>query len=152
MDQAVAEADKAVVLGPGYADAHATRGGILIYASRPAEAIESLEKAMQLEPRYPTLWLHFLAHAHFIDHGYNEAVRLLKRRIRQQPDTDISRALLAACYGHLGFTAKARDAWAGLREINPDFSIERRAKVVPYRNPDDWELFVDGLRKAGLPA
>ena len=34
--------------------------------------------------------------------------------------------------------------------INPDYSLEQRRKVLPYKNPADFELVVDGLRKAGL--
>jgi adenylate cyclase len=34
--------------------------------------------------------------------------------------------------------------------VNPDFSLDYRRKVLPYKNPEDFELIVDGLRKAGL--
>jgi len=150
LDQALVEAEKAVVLAPSYAEAAAVRGNILGYASRPDEAIESLERAMRLDPRPPNIWLHFLAHAHFLKGEYEEAVGLLNRRIRLLPGTDISRALLASCYGHLGRAAEAREAWAALLEINPGFSLEQRARVLPYKDPADWERVVDGLCKAGL--
>jgi adenylate cyclase len=35
--------------------------------------------------------------------------------------------------------------------VNPGYSIEQRRKVLPYKNPDDFERFVDRLSKAGLP-
>jgi hypothetical protein len=35
--------------------------------------------------------------------------------------------------------------------MNPDFSVERRRRVLPFRNPEDFERRVEGLRKAGLP-
>jgi len=34
--------------------------------------------------------------------------------------------------------------------IHPGFSVERRRQVLPYRNPEDFEHRVEGLRKAGL--
>ena len=34
--------------------------------------------------------------------------------------------------------------------INPGYSVERKARVLPYENPADWERFVDGLRKADI--
>ena len=46
---------------------------------------------------------------------------------------------------------EAREAWRGLMRVNPDYSIEHRRKVLPYKHPDDFEPFVEGLRKAGLP-
>jgi adenylate cyclase len=38
-----------------------------------------------------------------------------------------------------------------LREINPDFSLAQRARVLPYKDPADFQRIVDGLAKAGLP-
>jgi hypothetical protein len=60
-------------------------------------------------------------------------------------------ALLASCYGHLGRTAEAQAAWAEVVKIAPDFSIERRRRVLPFRNPDHFEYRIEGMRKAGLP-
>jgi adenylate cyclase len=34
--------------------------------------------------------------------------------------------------------------------INPNFSMERRRRVVPFRNPADFERRVEGLRKGGV--
>ncbi len=75
----------------------------------------------------------------------------LKRRILRNPDTDMSRALLAASYGQMGMIEEAREAWRELLRVNPDYSVEQRRKVLPYKNPEDFERFVEGLRKAGLP-
>ncbi len=59
--------------------------------------------------------------------------------------------LLAACYGHLGRVDEARAAWAELLEVNPDFSLTQRARVLPYKDARDFQRIVDGLAKAGLP-
>jgi adenylate cyclase len=59
--------------------------------------------------------------------------------------------LLASCYGHLGRIEAAKAAWAGLLEVNPNFSLVVRARVLPYKNPGDFQRIVDGLAKAGLP-
>jgi adenylate cyclase len=58
--------------------------------------------------------------------------------------------LLAACYGYLDKHDEARKLWAEIREINPDFSIEQRRQVLPYKNPKDFELIATGLLKAGI--
>ena len=62
----------------------------------------------------------------------------------------MSRALLAAIYGHLGRPDEARAQWQELLQINPNYSIEHRRKVLPYKNPADFDPFVDGLQKGWL--
>jgi adenylate cyclase len=95
--------------------------------------------------------MHFQAQANYQLGRYSEAVSLLKRRIFRNPETDASRALLAAGYGQMGLFEEAREAWRELLRVNPGYSIVQRRKVLPYKNPEDFELFVEGLRKAGLP-
>ena len=66
------------------------------------------------------------------------------------PKSETAFALLASCYGWLGRSEDAHRAWDEAQRINPDFSIQRRRTVQPFRNPEDFERRVEGLRKAGL--
>jgi adenylate cyclase len=87
-----------------------------------------------------------------IDRGkYEIAAQQLLDRIARNPGTDASRMLLASCYGHLGRAVDARGVWAELLKVNPDFSLMQRARVLPYKNPGDFQCIVEGLAKAGLP-
>jgi hypothetical protein len=36
-------------------------------------------------------------------------------------------------------------------ELFPNFSVERIAKMLPFKNQAFHKLFVDAMRKAGLP-
>jgi adenylate cyclase len=75
----------------------------------------------------------------------------LALRIARNPGTDASRMLLASCYGHLGRAEDARAAWSELLEVNPDFSLAQRARVLPHKDAGDFQRFAEGLAKAGLP-
>ena len=81
---------------------------------------------------------------------YEDAAAVLKRRIVRKPDTDMSRVLLAACYGHLGRNEEARTLWQEPLRISPGYSLEHRRRVLPYKDPADFDHVVDGLRKVGL--
>ena len=81
---------------------------------------------------------------------FDEAIAALKQRLERHP-TSNSYALLASCYGHLGRIAEARAAWAEVMRIAPDFSVERRRRILPFKNPDMFEYRLEGMRKAGLP-
>jgi hypothetical protein len=41
-------------------------------------------------------------------------------------------------------------AWKEAIRINPNFSMERRRRVLPFRNPADFERRAEGLRKGGV--
>jgi adenylate cyclase len=150
LDAAIAASQRAIELGPNYAEAFAIYGYVLSYAGEPAKAIESLRSAMRLDPQYTEMWLHFLGHAQFVIGDYQQAAETLQRRINRNPSTDISRVLLASCLGHLDRVQEARALWAEALEINPDYSIEQKARILPYKNRTDWERFTGGLQKAGV--
>jgi adenylate cyclase len=149
-DEAVDEVERALALNPNFAEAHVCRGETLYYSGRPEEALESFARGKTLNPYFPDVVLHFQALALFQLGRYDEAVDLLLQRLARNAATDVSRALLAASYGHLGRLEEARAAWQEVLRVNPDFSLEYRRKVLPYKNPADFELMVDGLRKAGV--
>lgn len=149
-DGAIDEVERALVLNPNFAEGHVCRGEVLYYSGRPEEALESFARGKTLNPYFPDVLLHFQALASFQLGRYEEAVDLLLQRLARNAVTDVSRALLAACYGHLGRLEEARAAWQDLLRVNPDYSLEYRRKVLPYKNPADFDLMVEGLRKAGL--
>ena len=150
LDRASAEIERAIQLEPNLAVAHAIRGNISGYAGRPAEAVENLQTAMRLDPQYPDLYLHILGHSHLLAGNYEAAAEHLTRRIRRYPETDSSRMLLASCYGHLSQVDAAKNVWQELKLAHPDFTLAEKGKVLPYKNPADWQRILDGLEKAGL--
>jgi adenylate cyclase len=148
---ALAEFDRMIALDPNFAQGHMARGLALMYVGEPARALEPFAKAMRLDPHFPDIMLHFLAQANFSLGKYEIAAQQLLDRIARNPGTDASRMLLASCYGHLGRAEDARAIWAELLKVNPDFSLMQRARVLPYKKPDDFQRIQEGLAKAGLP-
>jgi TolB-like protein/tetratricopeptide (TPR) repeat protein len=150
-DEALTEARRCLALAPNSAEGHLAVARIQIYSGNAAEAIGMIKAYMQLDPLYPVTTLHFLAEAHAVLGQFEEAVVALRQRLERDPNSETSNALLASCYGHLGRIAESRAAFAELMRIAPDFSIERRRRVLPFKHPEDFERLVEGLRKAGLP-
>jgi adenylate cyclase len=150
-DEALGAAKKAIGFNPNFADGHSMVGVLLHFAGRSAEALQYFDRAMALDPYFPSILLYFRAQAAYQLGQYAEAVSLLKRRILRNPETDTSRVLLAASLGQMGLIEEAREAWRELLRVNPAYSLEQRRNVLPYKNPSDFERIVEGLRKAGLP-
>ena len=150
LDRALEEAGRCVALNPNSAEGHLSTAHTQIFIGRPAEAIDTIETYFRLDPHYPDLALHFLAEAHFSLGEFERAIAASRRRLERNPESVTSNVLLAACYGQIGRVDESRAAWAEALRIDPGYSLERRRRILPFRNPADFERRVEGLRKAGL--
>ncbi len=149
-DDALSSAKRAITLDANFADAQFLLGLLLHYAGRSEEAIDHFDRGMASDPYHQDIYFHWRAQACFQLGRYEDAARLLQQRLIRNPETDISHVLLAACYGHLSRIDEARREWDEVFRINPDYSLEHRRKVLPYKNPADFDRIVDGLRRAGV--
>jgi adenylate cyclase len=147
--RASAEGEKALSLNPNYALALSGRGLAHVFGGEPRKAIPFIEHAMRLDPAQSQN-LHNLGTAYFFARDFATAATWFRDRIAINPNTDLSRAFLAAALGHLGEIEEARRIWRELGEVNPRYSFEDHIGRLPFRNPADAEMFELGLRKAGL--
>jgi adenylate cyclase len=122
-----------------------------VYLGHPLAAIPQLEKSIRLDPASSQQFLHFLGTAHLVAGQYEAAAALFKERIRLAPRTDLSRAFLASSLGHLGQIDEARRVWRELREINPNYFLDKHVGRLPFKNRADVDCIKEGLIKAGLP-
>jgi adenylate cyclase len=150
VDQAIADAERAIALDPSFARGYGALGAALHYAGRSEDALAHLATMARLDPHHPAQYQHFLAQSLFALGRFEDAVRASKARLARQPHSDVSHVLLAACYGHLGRAEEARAEWQEALRINPDYSLEHRRRILPYKDPADFEQVVDGLRGAGI--
>jgi adenylate cyclase len=141
--------DRAVALNPNSASVWGQRGWTYLIAGQPEEAIRSFERAVRLSPFDPLLFSTFAGmSAAFISLGrFDEAVSAAKKAIGQNTVFPFSYRCLASALAHLGREAEAKEAVAGLLELDPDFRISER--VAPG-DVSGLQLYIDGLRKAGL--
>ncbi|WP_229165599.1 adenylate/guanylate cyclase domain-containing protein [Bradyrhizobium altum] len=142
--------DRAIASNPNAAFAWSTRGWTYQVAGNPKEAIRSFERAVLLSPFDPLLFVTFTEMGvAFIGLGrFDEAVAAAKRALSQNQIFMPSYCCLTTALAHLGREAEARDAAARLLELKPDFRI---SEWVTRRGPRTHQMFIDGLRKAGLP-
>jgi adenylate cyclase len=148
-DMAITEYERTIALDPNNARACRDRLGPSL-GRAVSRSTGPNHRGMRLDPQYPDAYNHILAQVYFGLGRFEEAASLLKRRIIRKPDTDISRVLLAAIYGYLGRSEDARAQWGDALAANPNFSLEQRRRVLPYRDPADFQQVIEGLRKAGI--
>ena len=149
-DEAIVEQERTVTLNPNWADAHAFLGMALVFACRPEEAIESLKKAIRLNPVPPSYYFVKLGRAYRMTEQYEEAIDSYKKALHLSPKNLFAHVELAATYILLGREEKASSAAAEVLRLHPKFSIERYAKGVPFKEQSETERLINALRKAGL--
>ena len=91
----------------------------------------------------------YLAFAHFFCRQFDEAVRLAQRAVTIAPNPQSYR-ILAASLAETGRIDEARNAVSELLRIQPN-SCLARSRGANYRRREDLDLYVEALRKAGLP-
>ncbi|MDH3467060.1 MAG: adenylate/guanylate cyclase domain-containing protein [Gammaproteobacteria bacterium] len=118
-------------------------------------AVECLEKTIRLSPNDP--WLQFYyAHrgtAEFLLGRYDEAIEWYQKSLQRNPDLPNTLRMLISAYALKGDLEKASHIKAMVLKQNPNYSIEdvtRRVKLA-YRNTEDFEHTLRGLRLAGVP-
>jgi adenylate cyclase len=149
-DKAIVAAELAVTLAPNSAEAHMSLARALLFAGRPEEAILFFEKAIRLNPFPPPNDLQGLCAGYRQAGRYEEAITACKKALHLEPTNLLAHLLLAASYSSSGHEEEAREEAAEVRRINPKFSLEYWARILPYKNQEDTDRLIDALRQAGL--
>ena len=148
-DAAIAAFERAFALNPNFIDNRFAFA--LSCAGEHARAIEVLEANIRLDPFQPVIFsLGAMGMANYMLKRY-DAVRLLRECASRLPNLQACHVFLASAYAQSGQLEEAGAAAAEVLRINPNFTIERWRCLAVYRNPEDAEHRIDGLRKAGLP-
>jgi len=137
--------DRALMLNPSYARGWFVSGLLRVFAGQHDLAIEHFEISLRLSPRERMgSPLSVMGLAYFFKRQFDEAAAKLLLTIQHDPGFPGSYRTLAACYAHMGRLDEARAIVARLRAIT--------TLVLPsagqFRNPEDRELFLSGLRLA----
>ena len=141
----IALVDRALALNPSFARGWFRSGVLRVWAGQPDLAIKHIETSLRLSPRermgQPLVTM---GHAYLFKRQFGEAAAKLILSIQDHPGYPNSYRALAACYAHMGRLEEARTIVSRLRAIT--------SKIVPsdlpWRRPEDRELFLSGLRLA----
>ena len=91
------------------------------------------------------------AWGHFFLGRDDEASSWAEAALRQQPNFFVATCVAAAAAALAGKTAEAARAMTRLREIDPALRLSNLHELLPFRRPEDFARWAEGLRLAGLP-
>ncbi|MFM9974474.1 MAG: adenylate/guanylate cyclase domain-containing protein [Beijerinckiaceae bacterium] len=151
-EESAEHAERALRLNPNSATVRRSCGIAYAYGGACEAAIQNFEAALQLSP----LDIHAhrifsgLAMAHFFARNFAEVERNAQRVLQESPNHVVIRRYLAPALAYQGKLAEAHGVVVDLLRLAPDSSLER-ARGSRFRHPWQMDLYIEGLRMAGLP-
>jgi len=117
-------------------------------------ALPHLDEAMRLSPRGPLLviWRLCKGWSAFTAERYEEAVEFATQACEANSEFPDIYAVLAAANGQLGRAAAARAPLDELLRRMPGLTASDERVNRPFARAADRDRFLEGLRKAGMPA
>ena len=150
-DKGIAEAERGVELDPNSATANFNLAAVLRYAGKSDEALPAIKKALRLEPIAPDIYVQNLALVYFQTGDCKEAIAASEKGRQRQPDNLMVHVISAVVYAGCDREKEAQKEAAEIRRINPKFTVESFARILPYKDQQYKDRTVNALRKAGVP-
>jgi TolB-like protein/Tfp pilus assembly protein PilF len=153
-EEALVTAKKGVSLGPNNSENLARAAQVMFFSGMFEECLALIKKATRLDPNYGTVHLRFLAGALRYTGQYEEAIAAFNRMIEMRKGTYgefMPHIFLASLYAELDRMEEAKFHAKAALEIKSDSSIQWMRRSQPFKNPEDMERMVAGMRKAAFP-
>ena len=147
-DRAIVEGQRAIELDPGDVIALERLALTMIWAGDAECSLPLIDKAKRLNPSQTYNFPRGVAM--FIMGNYDEAINLLRSDFDLNPRFIPSGLYLASSQALVGHEREAAATIAGIRQVSPDYRRLREDFRTHFKNPEDRERFVGGLRQAGL--
>ena len=150
-DRALVELRMALDLNPSFALGHTAYGWALLRAGRFDEAIEETGRALRMSPRDSFSGFYTSLHALALlgAQRFEEALPYLRASVAAFTEYAGHYNSLICCCGHLGLLDEAQEFIAVRNRIGPPLCLGvLRHNLAKYAH---CEVFIDGLRKAGVP-
>jgi adenylate cyclase len=149
-DNAVAHAERGLALDPNSYIVLYNAASALAHSGRAEEAIPLFQKAIRLNPFPPALFFARVSVVYGLAGRFDEGVEQAKKAVERDPKNLLSYLSLAAACILAGREEEARAAAVEVLRINPTFSVEQFARILPFRDTSQIQGTIDILRKAGL--
>jgi TolB-like protein len=141
-------AQRALALNPFDGSTRAWMGLLIAYSGEWDRGIALVDEALQMNPYHPG-WYRFGHYwKHFRNREFQEALNAV--RMINMPGYPYYHAALAAVCGHLDRSEEARRALQELLRLAPHFRERARGELGKWLSQEYVDLFLEGLRKAGL--
>jgi TolB-like protein/Flp pilus assembly protein TadD len=152
-DAALEWAGTSIRLNPNSATAWSRSAFIQCWVSEFKMAIEHFARAIRLSPADPVMYAYQsgMGSAHMFLGDFATAVRWLRKSISNNPNLTSTHRFLAVALAQAGRVPEARQAVKDLLAIDPSSTLTRSVRFTAYRDAGPRQMYLEGLKVAGLP-
>jgi len=156
-EKAIQEGKKAIALGPNVCGAYMLFGEVLIYSGHFEEAVKMCEMAMRLHPHPPLYYLGHTLNAYYWVGRYEESLALAGQHIDKSRKAGFTLGEVWGLTGSimvkikLGRLSQARHDADEILKIWPWYNLDYARSIYFYKDSNNLEHWIDGLRTAGIP-
>jgi TolB-like protein/Tfp pilus assembly protein PilF len=150
-DRALGELRAALDLNPNFALGHTALGWALMRAGQFEEAIAATGQALRMSPldTFSGFYTSMHGFALLTAERFAEALPYLRTSVKAFAEYVGHYNTLISCCGHLGLIKEAQEFIAVRNSIGPSLRLSvLRTNLAAYAHRD---VFIEGLRKAGVP-
>jgi len=136
-------------LNPNVAQVHFGYAFALTFSGQRIEALEELNQCAQLSPRDPNSWSFMTLRSWVLCllGRFEDAIECARKAAEEPRSYLWPNLVLASALGHVGHREEARRHLERFFHDNPDLDPETIWHRLPFKNPDDAQLFIDGIRE-----
>lgn len=145
--------EQAIRLNSNLAGAHGNQAAVLGVSRHYDKSKECMKHALALSPRDQNrcFWLAGVGIGAYVVGEYEDCVSVSRQVLKDFPGYASSMRQEAASLAMLGRDTEAKASLERLMERMPDLTLDQVRRMVPVRYPEDIEVWIEGLRRAGLP-
>ena len=142
---------QAINIAPNYADGYGLLALISNNLGESEKAIELINKGMRLNPYYTWDYPYNLGRANYMLGNYEAAIIALEQAEERNENAMPIKMFLAASYVKAGRLEDAEWTTEQMQVLNPNSTVSHIDKTIPIGNIKLKKIFLEDLRKAGLP-
>jgi adenylate cyclase len=153
-EEACELAERAIDVHPNSTFVRNRAGAVYSVSGESDKAIAQVEAAQRMNPfdnKTATFTFTVATVAHFFARRFEESVRWARRTMAITSNANIPCWIAGAALGHLGRIDEARIEIEKILVLHPQATLAR-ARNASFRHEWMYDLYLHGLRKAGLPA
>ncbi|MGK9167706.1 adenylate/guanylate cyclase domain-containing protein [Inquilinus limosus] len=146
-------ANQALSVNPNLFRAWQARSWTSVYLGQHERALTEISHTMRLNPVDPQMHQAEAAMgiALLLLHKPAEALEWINKALARRPSFPSALRFAAIAYSLLNRVDEAQSMMRRLQNVDPEARVSQLKNWIPFQRSEDAEIFIEGMRKSGMP-